>query len=227
MKVLLKEDVDNLGYAGEVHSVADGYGRNYLIPNGFAVIATPGVMKQADIWRKKAEARREELRAEYEELSMKINETTLTYVARAGETGKLYGSITTSQITDDLNETLGTDIDRRKVGVESLRQLGEHQVIVRLSSDFQPFVNVTIEPEEGSPAQLKLEEEAEDAIRVAVEEEIAEEIESVEISADIAIEETAEDPIEAIEEMEAIDEIAQDILEEIDDVVEEELTNLE
>ena len=122
MKVLLKEDVDNLGYAGEVHSVADGYGRNYLIPKGFAVIATSSVMKQADVWRKKAEARREELRAEYQLLSEKINETTLSYIARAGETGKLYGSITTSQITDDLNDVLGTDIDRRKVGVEPLEK---------------------------------------------------------------------------------------------------------
>ena len=128
-----KKDVDNLGYAGEVYKVADGYGRNYLIPKGMAVLATPNVMQQADAWRKKAEARREELRAEYEALAAKIEETSLNYTARAGDTGKLYGSITTSQITDDLNEKLGTDIDRRKVGVEPLRQLGEHKVIVRLS----------------------------------------------------------------------------------------------
>ncbi|MFN2209347.1 MAG: 50S ribosomal protein L9 [Candidatus Promineifilaceae bacterium] len=178
MKVLLKEDVDNIGYAGEVHSVADGYGRNFLIPQGLAVIATPSVMKQADIWRKKAEARREELRAEYEQLSVKINETTLSYVARAGETGKLYGSITTSQITDDLNEKLGTDIDRHKVGVEPLRQLGEHQVIVRLSADFQPFVTVVIEPEEGSPAQLNLEEAVAEAVEEIVDD-VLDELESV------------------------------------------------
>jgi large subunit ribosomal protein L9 len=185
MKVLLKEDVDNLGYAGEVHSVADGFGRNYLIPKGFAVIATPSVMQQADIWRKKAEARREELRAEYEQLSEKINATTLTYIARAGETGKLYGSITTSQITDDLNEKLGTDIDRRKVGVEPLRQLGDHQVIVRLSADFQPYVTVVIEPEEGSPAQLHLEEAAAEVVEV----EEVEDIETFEEEVDKEVEE--------------------------------------
>ncbi len=125
MKVLLKEDVDNLGYAGEVFKVADGYGRNYLIPKGMAVLASPSVMKQAEVWRKKAEARRAELRAEHEALSVKIEETTLTFTARAGDTGKLYGSITTAQITDALNEKLGTDIDRRKVGIEPLRQLGQ------------------------------------------------------------------------------------------------------
>jgi large subunit ribosomal protein L9 len=148
MKVLLKEDVDNLGYAGEVHKVAPGYARNYLIPKGMAVKASEGVMKQAEAWRVRAEARRAELRAEYEELSAKINEVKLSFKARAGETGKLYGSITTAQIADELNEVLGTDIDRRKVGIEPLRQLGDHQVIVRLSADFQPEVTVVVEDED-------------------------------------------------------------------------------
>lgn len=150
MKVLLKEDVDNLGYAGEVHDVANGFGRNFLLPQGLAVLATPGMMKQAKLWQQRAAARREELRSEYEALTARINDVRMTFTARAGETGKLYGSITTSQIADALNELLGTDIDRRKVGVEPLRQLGEHQVVVRLSGEFQPELTVVIEPEEGS-----------------------------------------------------------------------------
>ncbi|MAT99700.1 MAG: 50S ribosomal protein L9 [Anaerolineaceae bacterium] len=149
MKVLLKEDVINVGYAGEVHDVSDGYGRNFLLPQGKAVMASPGMMKQAVVWRRKAEAKREELRAEYEALSKRIEEVTLTFTARAGETGKLYGSVTTTQIADDLNELLGTDIDRRKVGIEPLRQLGEHQVVVRLSGEFQPELTVIIENEAG------------------------------------------------------------------------------
>jgi large subunit ribosomal protein L9 len=148
MKVLLKEDVENLGLAGEVYDVANGYGRNYLVPKGFAVKATPGVMNQAEIWRKKAEARRAEIRAEYEALAEKITEVTLNYTARASETGKLFGSVTTAQITDDLNAELSTEIDRRKVGVESLRQLGEHKVVVRLNADIQPELTVIIEGEE-------------------------------------------------------------------------------
>ena len=81
------------------------------------------------------------LRAEHELLSASIEQTTLTFTARAGDTGKLYGSITTAQITDALNETLTTEIDRRRVGTDPLRQLGEHKVIVRLSSEFQPTCN--------------------------------------------------------------------------------------
>lgn len=159
MKVLLKVDVDNLGYAGEVHDVAGGYGRNYLIPQGLAVKATSSVMKQASVWRKAAELRRAELRAEYEVLSARINETTLSFTARAGNTGKLYGSVTTAQITDDLNEALGIDIDRRKVGIEPLRQLGEHKVVVRLSYEFQPELTVVVLPE-GEIGQTPAEGEA-------------------------------------------------------------------
>lgn len=152
MKVLLKQDVENIGMAGEVHKVSNGYGRNFLLPQGLAVIASPGMMKQADVWRRKAEARREELRQEFQALATRIENVRLTFTARAGETGKLYGSITTTQIADDLNEALGTDIDRRKVGVEPLRQLGEHKVVVRLSGDFQPELTVVIENEAGETA---------------------------------------------------------------------------
>lgn len=155
MKVLLKEDVYNLGYAGEVHQVSPGYGRNFLIPQGLAVVASNSVMKQAEVWRKKAEARREEMKAEYEALSEKINNLALSFEARAGDNGRLFGSVTTSQIADAMNEALGTDIDRRKVGIEPLRQLGEHDVVVRLSGDFQPEMKVMIvsEDEEEAPPE--------------------------------------------------------------------------
>ncbi len=175
MKVLLKKDVDNLGYAGEVHQVAPGFGRNYLIPKGLAVKANPSVMKQAEGWRKRAETRRAELRAEYEALAARIQETTLTFAARAGETGKLYGSITTAQIADDLNEALGTEIDRRKVGIEPLRQLGEHKVVVRLSAEFQPELTVSIESEDVVETAVAPAAEAEP---VEVEEETPAETES-------------------------------------------------
>ncbi|GAB4270263.1 MAG: 50S ribosomal protein L9 [Candidatus Promineifilaceae bacterium] len=178
MKVLLKQDVENLGYAGEVHKVAPGFGRNYLIPKGLAVLATPAMMKQADAWRKKAEARRAQLRAEYEALSAKIQDVTLKFTAKAGNTGKLYGSITTTQIADELNAVLGTDIDRRKVGTEPLRQLGEHKVVVRLSGEFQPEFTVVIESEEGETAVMEepvmpegLEDDVEETAEEAVESE--------------------------------------------------------
>jgi large subunit ribosomal protein L9 len=175
MKVLLKQDVEKLGLAGEVHEVANGYGRNYLIPQGFAVIATPGVMNKAHVWRKKAEARRAQIRAEYEALAEQIKAVTLSFTARAGESGKLYGSVTAAQITDGLNEVLGIEIDRRKVDVEPLRQLGEHKVVVRLSGEIQPEFTVRIESEEAEEVVMETAVTPEDLLEdESEEEEIAE-----------------------------------------------------
>lgn len=168
MKVLLKEDVDNLGYAGEVHDVANGYGRNYLIPRGLAVKATPGVLKQARAWRERAEARRAERRAHYEELTEKINDIHLNFRAKAGETGRLYGSVTMMDVADRLNEELGTEIDRRKFDSEPLRELGEHRVPIHLDRDFHPQLLVFVHPEGAET------EEADEAAEEAAQEEATE-----------------------------------------------------
>lgn len=184
MKVLLKEDVDNLGYAGEVHDVANGYGRNFLIPRGMAVKATPGVLKQAAAWRARAEARRAELRKQYEELTEKINDMHLVFRAKAGESGRLYGSVTMIDVADRLNEELGTEIDRRKFDSDSLRDLGEHRIPIHLDRDFHPQLLVFIHPEGG---------ETEDANEEAQEEaaEAADEAEA-EIDLDVSAEEAEE-----------------------------------
>jgi large subunit ribosomal protein L9 len=162
MKVLLKEDVENLGLAGEVYNVADGYGRNYLIPRGMAVKADSAAMKQAQAWSARAAARREQIRAEYAQLSARIREAKLTFFAKAGDKGKLYGSITMADVADQLNSVLGIEIDRRKVEGEALRQLGDHTVTVRLNSEFQPEFVVRIAAE-GSNLTEEVEEPVEEA----------------------------------------------------------------
>jgi large subunit ribosomal protein L9 len=144
MKVLLKEDVEKLGMAGEVREVADGYGRNYLVPQGLAVKATPATLKQAELWRERAANRRAQLRAEHASLSGKIEGVRLFFTARAGEKGKLYGSITMNEVADRLNQTLGTELDRRKIEGEPLRNLGEHRVHVHLSGEHRPAFMVII-----------------------------------------------------------------------------------
>jgi large subunit ribosomal protein L9 len=176
MKVLLKEDVDNLGYAGEVMTVADGYGRNYLIPRGLAVKASPSVLRAAEKWRERAAIRMNELQKEHEALSGRLVDTQLTFIARAGETGKLYGSVTTADVVDKLNESLGTEIERRQIVGGPLRQLGEHKVTIRLSRDFQPQITVNIEQfEEEVPEEEDLE-----AAEAATEAEVAPHDEGVE-----------------------------------------------
>lgn len=163
MKVLLKEDIENLGYAGEVCKVANGYGRNYLLPNGLAEVASPTAMKKAESWRKRAETRRQEQKAEFDELAEKIEAVTLEFTARASDAGRLYGSVTTLAITERLNEELGTSIDRRMVGKEPLRQLGEHKVVVILDRDHKPNVNVLIKSTDGVAEALAAQREMEAA----------------------------------------------------------------
>ncbi len=152
MKVLLIKDVYKLGRAGDVKRVADGFGRNFLLPQGLAVLATSGALKQVDHIRAKATARRAVLNNELGAIAEQINGQVFTFSSRAGETGKLYGSITAQMVTDALNEKLGTKIDRHQVEMEPVRTLGEHKARVRLTVDLTPEVKVIVYREGEAPA---------------------------------------------------------------------------
>lgn len=144
MRVLLIKDVYKLGHAGEVKKVADGYGRNFLIPQRLAVLATAAALKQAETLRQNAAINRAKLNSEMQGVADRLKTLTLTFPAKAGETGKLYGSITSAQVAAKIKELSGLDIDRRNVGHQPLRELGEHHVPVRLTTDLIPAVKVII-----------------------------------------------------------------------------------
>jgi len=144
MKVLLIKDVYKLGRAGDVRRVADGYGRNFLLPQGLAVLATPGALKQADHIRAKAEARRVVLNNEMGGIAKLLDGVVLSFTSKAGETGKLYGSITTQMIADAINEKVGTRIDRRQIEVQPIRTLGEHKAHIRLTVDLIPEITINV-----------------------------------------------------------------------------------
>lgn len=173
MKVLLLKDVYKLGRAGEVKRVADGYGRNFLLPQGLAVLATPGALKQAEHIRTQADTQRAVINKEMSGIAEKLQGVTLTFPARASETGKLYGSITTQQIADALSQKSGVEINRRQIEGQPLRKLGEHIVEVRLTVDLIPTINVIVYREgEAVPlpqADSQASEEIEDLEVVEVE----------------------------------------------------------
>ncbi len=154
MKVLLIKDVLKLGRAGDVKKVADGYGRNYLIPQGLAVLATPGALKQIDHIRAQAALRRNALNTELSSVSDKVNGVVIGFGVKAGETGKLYGSITHAMIAEAINEKLGTNIDRHQIEIQPLRTLGEFKATIRLTMDLNPEVKVIVHREGEMPAQL-------------------------------------------------------------------------
>jgi len=148
MKVLLIRDVYNLGRAGEVKKVANGYGRNYLIPKKLAVMATPGAMQQIEKIQQAAEKRRMALNEEMASVAEKIKGLELSFTAKVGETGHLYGSITQQMIADAIEEKTGAKIDRHWIESQPLREVGLHSVKVRLTFDLVPEVKVTILSEE-------------------------------------------------------------------------------
>jgi large subunit ribosomal protein L9 len=203
MKVLLKNDVHNLGYAGEVINVADGYGRNFLIPKGLAVKATGGALREAEAWRERAAVRVAEIREEHEVLSGQINEARLIFYARAGDTGKLYGSVTTADIATKLNEELGTDVDRRLISSAPLRQLGEHKVTIKLGRDFHPQVTVNVHPLETEETEITADETEGEDIELSDEVEMTEDIESTDAGEEVAADVSVDDDLaeeEALEE---------------------------
>jgi large subunit ribosomal protein L9 len=166
MKVLLLKDVYKLGRAGDVKRVADGYGRNFLLPQGLAVLATPGALQQVEAIRTKATARRAVLNNEMSSVAQVVSGMVLNFSSRAGETGKLYGSITHQMITDAINEKTGIKIDRRQVEIEPVRTLGEHKARIRLTVDLVPEVKVVVyregeAPTAPPPAKAPVEEKAE------------------------------------------------------------------
>jgi large subunit ribosomal protein L9 len=144
MKVLLLKDVYKLGRAGDVKRVADGYGRNYLLPQGLAVLATPGALKQSEHIREQASAQRAVLNKEMGTIAEKLADIIVTFPAKASETGKLYGSITTQMIAEAVAQKAGVEIARRQIDTQPVRTLGEHKVRVRLTVDLIPVIKVVV-----------------------------------------------------------------------------------
>jgi large subunit ribosomal protein L9 len=143
MKLVLIEEVENLGSAGEVVTVKDGYGRNFLIPKGKAVVATKGAIKSVEENNKQAFKKREASLSAAKSVAEKLAATSVTISVNAGEEGKLYGTVTNVQVADALNEK-GFDIDRRKVTIDDVKHLGEYTAMVQIQGDIKAEVKVWV-----------------------------------------------------------------------------------
>jgi large subunit ribosomal protein L9 len=145
MKVVLRSDVDNLGKKGDLVDVADGYARNYLVPRGLALRANAGIQKQADAMRRNRSARDLRDREDAQALAATFDGRTISVSARAGEGGKLFGSVTSSDIADAVQAALGVELDRRKIALDDpLKELGLADVPVRLHPDVVATLHVEV-----------------------------------------------------------------------------------
>jgi large subunit ribosomal protein L9 len=147
VRVILKAEVRGLGRTGEIKDVADGYARNYLLPQGLAIEATGGELKHLAQERQAEKTKKDRAHQDAEELAKRLGEVTLVFKLKAGEQGKTFGSVTAKEVADALKKQTKADIDKTKVVLhEPLRSLGVHKVEVRLLSDVRANVTVAIEP---------------------------------------------------------------------------------
>lgn len=145
MKIVLREDVDNLGRKGDLVDVADGYARNFLVPRGFAMTATKGIAKQAEAMRRNREAREARDREEAQEIATRLGGVRIEVKARAGEGGKLFGSVTNADIADAVRAITEVELDRRSIELpEPVKELGAVAIPVKLHPDVAVELQVEV-----------------------------------------------------------------------------------
>ncbi len=174
MKVLLTEDIPSLGLAGEVHSVARGYARNYLIPRREAIVATKGALKQAEEIRQMAIRRRAQELSNAEAQAQILSGQQLLFEVRAGDNDRLYGSITTSDIAEHLTEAVEFEVDRRRIMLgASIRDLGLYDVTIRLMPEVEASFAVAVVREGENWADAEQREKDREAAAQGLQEEEA------------------------------------------------------
>ena len=148
MKVILLQDLYKHGVAGEVVKVADGFARNFLIPRKMAIQASDSALRRTENVRKNVDARKAQYSNMLNDLGRQIDGAELIFGRRAATTGKLFGSVTTQEIADELDRVTGVDINRRRISQQSLREIGTHEVPVRLGTEVSPLLKISIIPED-------------------------------------------------------------------------------
>jgi len=144
MEIILRQAVENLGKTGDVVKVKSGYARNYLLPHGLAYEATPGNLKRIQQERDRLEAAENERRTAAQTLAERLEQVSLTFSARVGEEGKLFGSVTAADIQQQL-ESQGFHIERRQIDLhEPIKALGVYRVPVKLHADVKPEIRVWV-----------------------------------------------------------------------------------
>ena len=147
MKIILREDVEKLGKAGEIVKVKDGYGRNYLIPRQLAVLANVRNMKALDHDRRTIETRAKKTKKVAEATAATLSAVSLILPAKAGEEGKLFGAITSRDIAEALGKA-GLTIDRKAIQLaDPIKQVGDYKVKIRVATDVFPEISVSVVPE--------------------------------------------------------------------------------
>lgn len=144
MEIILKQDIPGLGYKYDTVSVKPGYGRNFLIPQGFAILANTSNRKMMEENIKQAAHKAEKLKADAEELAAKLQALTVKIGTKAGENGKIFGAVTSNQLAEIFKES-GFDVDRRRISFKGdIKTVGEYEAVIDLHREVKPSINVTV-----------------------------------------------------------------------------------
>jgi large subunit ribosomal protein L9 len=162
MKVVLLEDLPGKGKAGEIKEVSKGYARNFLLPRGLALLATPTIIKQVESRIEKEKLEESIDRDKLVELAQQVEGREIRFEARMGAGERLFGSITAADVAEELGRAIGSPIDKKKIDIEKpLRKTGSYEVAVKLASDINPLIMVVIEEEKEAEAKKKEEKKTE------------------------------------------------------------------
>ena len=156
MKIILKQNVGKIGQVGEIVEVSDGFARNFLIPQGKAISFTAGNFKQIEYLKKREVEQREGELKEVKELAAKINNISLEIKVKAGEEGKLFGSVTSKDIVETMLKEHGIELDKKKLNLkESLKKLGVHIIPINLYKDVTPQIKVNLISDSASEQEIE------------------------------------------------------------------------
>ncbi|HHY18506.1 MAG TPA: 50S ribosomal protein L9 [Firmicutes bacterium] len=148
MDVILTQDVKSLGKKGDLVSVSEGYGRNYLIPKGLATLATKGAISQIKELKEAEQKAEEKAKEEAIELAKKLDGNTIKLKAKAGEQGKIFGSITANDVSNAIKKQFGVEVDRKKIQLETIKELGTFPAKLRIYPEVSAEIKVFVEAEE-------------------------------------------------------------------------------
>lgn len=144
MNVILRQDVAGIGKRGDIVTVSDGHARNYLLPHGLAIVATDGAVAQANAMRRRRDLREAADRDSARTVAEALTAKTFTIKAKAGNEGRLFGSVTTADIAGALAAQAGVTLDRKKVVSQPIRTVGSHSAVVRLHADVECTIKINV-----------------------------------------------------------------------------------
>lgn len=163
MKIILKQDVDNVGHKGDIVNVSPGFGRNYLIPKRLALEVTPSNVKMIEIERQSLKKKVEKERQSYQDVVRRLNELTITFSRKAGEKDMIFGSVSASDIKEALDKQ-GFEIEKKKIALdEPIKRLGNYTISVKVFHDDKASLKVEVRKEEGPAEEAKPEEKTEES----------------------------------------------------------------